>query len=873
MPPTIDWLAETKLRPPLAQAGAIERSVLPRLVDGVRAHRLTLLSAPAGYGKTSLLGELARTPALTVAWYSVDADDDDPGRLLAGLGRSVDLALGTLAPAWSAPLDEPPARPGAALLDRVERAAPDPFVLILDDLHLVTAPAVHELLAWLIERMPPRMHLVVSARYDPPLRLARLRAARAVFELRPADLRLSPDESRRLLAAALRRPLAPDELDRLATAAEGWPAGLVLLGSSAGADAASRAQQPARERRLVFDFLAEEVLALQEPDVRRFLLETSILPELTPSRCDAVTGRSDSRAILELLLRRNLFLVELEAAADDEPVCRHHALFAEFLRGLLRRELPDLVPELHRRAAEAERQPDRAIDHWLAAGAWEEAARAIEPIADGLILRGELLRLLGWLSALPDHAYRSHPRLVNARAVGMVQKGDPAGVADMLATALAEARRTGDGAMEAEIRCAEAAFAMWRADFAACTTLLDVADALPARRPATDVLTAMLRASVALFSEFDHDAAARSLHRALASPAAVDDPEAILYLALLLGPEFTVLPGALTAIEAFCARAARLPEAATGPIGLGVDDVMAPIHLRRGRLDEAVETARRALARRGELGGYLFLGLNAALSAGMARAAQGRDAEASGYFARLRASADATPLNRAIGADGRFAAARLAWLEGHLGETRALLAELEADGDAVAPFTAVLRLQLRAMVEISRGQHDAAERTLIEAVERERDAPVATVYASAAALLARLHWTRRRPRAAAEALAPLIRACAADGTPGRILQEAPLVRPVLRYAAASGIESEEAARLLVLLGDDAAAAPPGASLSERELEVVRLIADGASNAAIAERLGISLATVKSHVGHAMDKLDASSRTQIVARARSAGLIG
>lgn len=871
MPPTIDWLAETKLRPPLAQPRAIARSVLPALVDGVRTHRLTLLSAPAGYGKTSLLGELARTPGLMVAWYSVDEDDDDPGRLLAGLGRAVDLALGAAASASPARAEESPARPGASLLVRIERAAPDPFVLVLDDLHLVTTTPVHELLAWMIERMPARMHLVASARYDPPLRLARLRAARAVFELRPADLRLTPDESRRLLAAALGRVLAPDELDRLAAAAEGWPAGLVLLGSAAAADTPSPVQRAARERRLVFDFLAEEVLALQEPDVRRFLLETSILPELTPSRCDAVTGRGDSRAILELLLRRNLFLVELEGAGD-ELVCRHHALFAEFLRGLLRREMPDLVPELHSRAAAAEPQADRAIDHWLAAGAWDQAAAAIEPIADGLILRGELLRLLGWLAALPDHAYRSHPRLVNARAVGMVQKGDPAGVADVLATALAEARRTGDGAMEAEVRCAEAAFAMWRADFATCTALLDVADALPARRPATGVLTDMLRASVALFSDFDHATAARSLHRALASPAAVDDAEAILYLALLLGPEFTVLPGALAAVEAFCARAARLPEAATGPIGLGVDDVMAPIHLRRGRLDEAVETARRALARRGELGGYLFLGLNAALAAGMARAAQGRDAEASAFFARLRASADATPLNRAIGADGRFAAARLAWLQGHLGETRSLLAELEADGEAVAPFTAVLRLQLRAMVEMSRGDHDAAERTLVEAIERERDAPVSTVYASAEALLARLHWARRRPRTAVEALAPLLRSCAAEGTPGRILQEAPLVRPVLRHAAATGVEAAEAARLLALLGDDAGGAAPGASLSERELEVVRLIADGASNAAIAERLGISLATVKSHVGHAMDKLDASSRTQIVAVARNAGLI-
>ncbi|MHB8960559.1 MAG: helix-turn-helix transcriptional regulator [Candidatus Limnocylindrales bacterium] len=151
----------------------------------------------------------------------------------------------------------------------------------------------------------------------------------------------------------------------------------------------------------------------------------------------------------------------------------------------------------------------------------------------------------------------------------------------------------------------------------------------------------------------------------------------------------------------------------------------------------------------------------------------------------------------------------------------------------------------------------------------------ATVYASAEALLARLHWVRHRPRAALDALLPLLRACASDGTPGRSLQEGPLVKPVLRHAVAvgAGPEAEEARRLLAVLdAGPAARAQALAPLSERELEVVRLISEGASNAAVAESLGITLATVKSHVGHAMDKLDASSRTQIVARARGAGLI-
>ena len=898
----LDWLAETKFRPPIVQPGAIGRAVLPALAAGARSHRVTLLSAPAGYGKTSLLAALARSGDLPVAWFTVDADDDDPARWLLGLARALDgllpddATLPVAGPADADPGASLRGDPGgthrfvAALLNRLDAAVPAPFLLVLDDLHLVTRPEIHDALGYLVERMPPRMHLAISTRYDPPLRLARLRAARELFELRAADLRLRPEEAARLIAATLGGRPSHEAIERLRDQAEGWPAGLVLLASAAatagvtapvGAVVAAGAPPVARgirDRGLVFAFLAEEVLAGQEPEVRRFLLETSILPELTPARCEAVTGQADARATMELLLRRNLFLTALVAGeADDELVCRYHALFAEFLRGQLRRERPGDVAGLHLRAAAAEPLPARAIEHWLQAGAPDRAATELEGVADRLILQGQLTTVLGWLAALPEATYRAHPRLLYVHAVAAVQKGDEAGIVDVLDRALAEARRAGDRTMEAEIDAARASFTFIGADFACCAVLVDEALRLP-HRPATGILLTMLEASLALFVRGDLAAASAGLDRALAAVRASDDPEATLYMALLLGPEFTVLPGALDAIEAFCLAAAARPEAPGGPIELGVADVLAAIRLRRGDLDGAIETGQRALARKGELGGYLFLGLNAALAAATASSARHDFAGARRYLEIMRRQIGQAALNRTIQANGLYPYGRQCWLEGRIDETRRISEELEASATELPGFHRVLRLLLRGMLQLSEQAYPAAESTLREAARLEGDEPVAAIYGSAQVLLARLYWTWRRPQEALDALEAAMAACETAGTPGRVVAEGPIVLPILRHAARHGRNAAYARRLLAMLGEqaDEAASSAGSRtlgpVSGREAEVIRLIAAGASNGDIATQLGITLPTVKSHVAHIMDKLDASSRTQVVARAREGGLL-
>jgi LuxR family maltose regulon positive regulatory protein len=402
---SLHWLAETKFHPPLLREDIIPRQrLLHDLRSKLASYPLTLLSAPAGYGKTNLLAALPSTsPDLSLAWLSLDEEDNDPVRFLTALI----VALQYLNPACGATaqsLLKGRTHPGlnvrrvtSVLINDVLETLSHPFALILDDLHRISEPSIFVALDSLLEHRPPQLHLVVATRADPPLALARLRARGEVADLRQAELRFSDEEAGAFLNDRLGLDLTPGEVDALQLRTEGWPVGLRLLASSL-----SRVSS-AEERRIfmhhlvqsdrnIFDFLAEEVFNRQEAEIRAFLLETAILPELTPSRCQAVTQRADAGTMLEELYRRNLFLVQVSAprgqastersishfdrprleTEDPRPETqyRYHDLFAEFLRHKLQQESPERVPDLHLRAAQAERDPARAVGHYLAAARW-----------------------------------------------------------------------------------------------------------------------------------------------------------------------------------------------------------------------------------------------------------------------------------------------------------------------------------------------------------------------------------------------------------------------------------------------------------------------------------------------------------------------
>jgi len=411
-----DALLATKLHLPRPQPGLVAR---PRLVDRLEeglARGLVLVGAPAGSGKTTLLADWAAAAEGPVAWLSLDAGDNDPARFWRHAVAALDRVRAGLADRV-VPLLGPPAPPTfqglvTALVNELA-ARSGPLTLVVDDYQLIDAAPVHASFGFLLEHRPPGLRLVLASRADPPLPLARLRARGQL-----AELRFTSGEAAALLRETVGPKLPEAAVAALADRTEGWAAGLQLAALSLRGhrDPAGFVAGFSGSHRYVLDYLAEEVLDGQPPELRAFLLETSALERLCGGLCDAVTGRADGQAMLERVERAGLFLVPLD---DVRGWWRYHHLFADLLRARLRQEQPGRVAPLHARAAawcERHGLADQAVRHALGArdGAW--AARLVEQQVDGLLLGSEGETLRRWLAMLPTEPVRSRPRLLLAQA-------------------------------------------------------------------------------------------------------------------------------------------------------------------------------------------------------------------------------------------------------------------------------------------------------------------------------------------------------------------------------------------------------------------------------------------------------------------------
>lgn len=434
-------LLEPKLRLPRLHPGLVARERLLARLDGALERKLALLSAPAGFGKTTLVSQwIATQRAVAVAWVALDAGDNDPVRfwryvitacqmLQADLGAAPLAQLLSPPASWHPSSGQPSLNLALTTFLNELTALPGESVLVLEDYHVITAPQIHETLSHFIEHLPPMLHLILISRTDPPLPLARLRAHDELVELHAADLRFSPMETGAFLHQSIAFPLSSEAIQQLDTRMEGWAAGLRLLalalqGQTSEQEAEALLTTFSGSQRPLLEYFVSEALAAQPEALQKFLLQTSILKRLTASLCDAVTESDESAEYLVALERANLFLQPLDGVGQWY---RYHALFAEAMQHEARRRLGEAtLRTCHSRASywyEQHTMLEEAIDAAFAAEDMTRAIALVEKLVDRLYDRryqmgiNELFTLHRWLERVPDEELQKHPFLCLSYAI------------------------------------------------------------------------------------------------------------------------------------------------------------------------------------------------------------------------------------------------------------------------------------------------------------------------------------------------------------------------------------------------------------------------------------------------------------------------
>jgi LuxR family transcriptional regulator, maltose regulon positive regulatory protein len=906
-------LLETKFYVPRPRRGLVSRPRLSERLDRGTASKLMLVSAPAGFGKTTLLTEwLAAGPgapadARSAAWLSLDRGDNDPASfwayVIAAL-RTVAAGIGESALALLRAPQPPPAEAVlTALLNDLAAIAGD-IVLVLDDYHVIDTPEVQDGMAFLLDHLPPGLHVVIASRADPALPLSRLRARGELAEIRAAELRFTADEAAAYLNEMMGLQLTARDVTALEARTEGWIAALQLaaLSMQGRDDVAGFIAGFAGDDRYVVDYLAEEVLQRQTDRVQAFLLQTSILGRLSGPLCDAVTGQDGGKAMLEALDRGNLFLVPLD---DRRRWYRYHHLFADVLQARLLDEQPGQVPDLHRRASawyEQNGEQPVAIGHALAAGDFGRAADLVELAIPAMARTRQEATVRGWLEMIPDELVRVRPVLSVGFAGALLTGGELEGVEGRLRDAERWLDPATDVCEEPQVPSAE----------------MVVTDEEEYRRlPGT---IEMYRAGLAL-ARNDLPGTVRHAQRAL-ELAPDDDHLCRASAAALLGLVYWGSGDLEAGHRAYSACVAGLRRAGFVADILGCSIALADIRITQGRLGEALRTYEQALQLGPEHGGSVLRG-TADMFVGMSEIARERDdlRAATQLLLRSQELGEHTglPQNRYR---WRVAMARVAQAEEDLPGALDLLNE--AERLYVSDFFPNVRPvpALRARVWIAQGRLGEAlgwarEQGLSvdDNLSYLREFEHITL---ARLLLARYQGERveRSTREAARLLERLLPAAEAGDRTGRVIEilvlralarqalgdvpaalgfldravtlaepegyvrvfvdEGPPMTSLLRAAAKQGTRRDYVRRLLASASRIGRNGPTEQALieplSERELDVLRLLGSELDGPAIARELMVSLNTMRTHTKSIYAKLAVTNRRAAVRRAAELDLL-
>jgi LuxR family maltose regulon positive regulatory protein len=906
-------LLETKFYVPRPRRDLVPRPRLSERLDRGAASKLMLVSAPAGFGKTTLLGEwLAAGPAAPAderlaAWLSLDRADNDPASfwtyVVAAL-RTAASGVGETALTLLQAPQPPPIETVLTVLLNDLGAIAGGIVLVLDDYHVIDAREVQDGMAFLLDHLPPQLHVVIAGRADPALPLARLRARGELAEIRAAELRFTPDEAAAYLNGMVGQRLTTRDVAVLEGRTEGWIAALQLaaLSMQGRDDIGGFIAGFAGDDRYVVDYLAEEVLQRQPERVQAFLLQTSILGRLSGPLCDAVTGQEGGKAVLEALDRGNLFVVPLD---DRRRWYRYHHLFADVLQARLLDEQPGRLPDLHRRASvwyEQNGEQPAAIDHALAAEDYERAADLVELAIPAMRRTRQEAKLRAWFEALPDGVVHVRPVLSVYFAGALLIGGELEGVEGRLRDAERWLEPATGDHEEPRVPSAE----------------MVVADEEEYRRlPATIEL---YRAGQAL-ARGDTPGTVRHAQRAI-ERALDDDHLCRASAAGLLGLVYWGSGDLDAGHQAYSACVEGLRRAGFVADILGCSIALADIRITQGRLGEALRTYEQALRLGPEQGGSVLRG-TADMYVGMSEIARERDdlQAATQLLRRSQELGEHTglPQNQYR---WRVAMARVREADGDLAGALDLLSE--AERLYVSDFFPNVRpvQALKARVWIT-------QRRISEALSWAREQGLSVDddlgylrefehITLARLLMARYQGERAEPslREAARLLERLLPAAEAGGRTGRVIEilvlralahqmladipaalaaleravtlaepegyvrvfadEGPPITALLRAVAKQGSRRDYVRRLLAAASGTEHDSPTEQALieplSERELDVLRLLGTELDGPAIARELMVSLNTMRTHTKNIYAKLGVTNRRAAVRRAAELNLL-
>jgi LuxR family transcriptional regulator, maltose regulon positive regulatory protein len=484
--PPREPLLATKIHVPITRSRLVARARLVQQLNEALEQRLALISAPAGYGKTTLVSSWVQSLKTPVAWLSLDEADNDPTRFLSYLVATLQTIVASTGRTIQGSLEgaQPPLLdPAIGVLLNDLMALATNFILVLDDFHTIDNALIHQAIQTLVAHQPPQMRLVIVTREDPQLPLARLRARGQLVELRAHDLRFTPAEVSTFLKDVMGLTLAPKDVDELDNRIEGWIAGLQLaaLSIKKSTDPSELIAGLSGSHHFILSYLTEEVLRQLPPAVESFLLQTSVLDRLNASLCNAVTGRQDSEAVLKELYTSNLFVIPLD---EEHSWYRYHHLFADLLRGQLKRTQAELIATLHARASiwhEQQGTITDAIEHAFTAGDYERTMHLLEVHARSVVLQGYAQTVEGWLRRVPEEWRVAGPRANLAFTWSLLLRGQLGEIAPYLRNA--EAAGGADPAVRAEVLALRAALVSLGGDTeAGC----DLAEAAVAEAPEDD---------------------------------------------------------------------------------------------------------------------------------------------------------------------------------------------------------------------------------------------------------------------------------------------------------------------------------------------------------------------------------------------------